>query len=262
VISLKEIIAESVKKAKEAPLVLSELYDDLQKEADDEKQNQEKIKTNKDQSKAKSDADSLFSDDDSELSDDNPEDNIGGDDVSSMEKPQKDTSNAAKEKAMSTEDVSTDTEGLIELVNLIRSGQSTKDPNTMKQLRKWFEEMNEASQLFTITILDGLKDIITGGQSANLADKPSDPDIKDKVKVVSMDDENKDEHGQPRDFKDPIPDKTIQRQPTRQIVPQRRAVNKDNLEDITPPVVVGRRNESYIKEYKNKIIKILSEENE
>jgi hypothetical protein len=243
---LDTVILESVESAKRT---LNEDAMQLQYEADEEKSKQERQKS------AKGDVDALFGgggDDEveqepkqksSDMGDESGEEldldsmDMGGEDI--------DTSDASAEAAKAIT-VTQDVDGIVDLLNLIRSGRSLKNAEILKQLTTWIDEMSDAEKLFTVTVLSGIKDIVTAGESAEEAEDPDDAGVS----VTMQKDEDVDQTGGKKEIGEPLG----QTPP-----PSVRVARSDGLEDTSAPIVVGRRNESFMKEYRNKIRELIGD---
>lgn len=239
------LVNESVRKAKSTPL-LREDYAELQREADDEKDKQDKQKS------AKDDVDALFGGGD-EGGDEGGEEggDLGGDEGGDMDmdldlggdevEQQVDTSDASRQAAKAIT-VTQDVEGIVDLLNLIRSGRSLKNAEVLEELTKWLEDMTDAQKLFTVTVLSGIKDIVTAGESAEEAQDPDDAGVD-----VTMPEE---EGMEKKRGKKAPGDATGEAPSVSQVT---------SVEDTSAPIVVGRRNEAYIRAYRDKIRSLIGD---
>lgn len=235
------LVAESVDRAKDARL-LCEDYAELQREADDEKDNQERTKS------AKDDVDALFGGGKGQGGPEGKggEETLGGDeggedmDLDIGGEPEVDTSDAAS-KAAKAITVTADVEGIVDLLNLIRSGRSLKNANILEELTTWLEDMTDAQKLFTVTVLTGIKDIITAGESAEEAEDPDESGVD----VTMPKEEDKAMRG---------------KQEPGEATGEAPAVTQvTSVEDTTAPIVVGRRNEAYVRAYRDRIRQLIGD---
>lgn len=135
------------------------------------------------------------------------------------------------------------TDGLISTLNMIRAGRSFKEPDIADQLKQYMEDqLNDNERLALATFLSAIRDI-SGGETAKDAPEPGDENIKIDV----TDKEREEEYNGPTD----VEQKAAQ-------VPAPRRRRARDLEDTTPPIRVGMRNESKEREYRNHIRKILA----
>jgi hypothetical protein len=137
------------------------------------------------------------------------------------------------------------TDGLISTLNMIRAGRSFKEADVADQLKQYMEDqLNDNERLALATFLSAIRDI-SGGETAKDAPEPGDENIKIDV----TDRERDEEQAGPTDVE----------QRAAQVPAPRRRTSVRDLEDTTPPITVGRRNEAKIREYREHVQKILQE---
>lgn len=160
-------------------------------------------------------------------------------------------------------------DGVGSVLNLLRGGRSFKDPNVAKEFRKYFEGLTEAEKLALATFISALKDIAVG-ESADQAPDPSDPQTNLQISAMNSDMNTQQQAQQPQQNTQqaamnpqmPQPQQ-VQGQPgmvPQQMVPMPQQMppeQNDELEDTQAPIVVGRRNESVNKEFREKIRELI-----
>lgn len=128
-------------------------------------------------------------------------------------------------------------DGLIATLNMIRAGRSFKEADIASQLRKYFEEnLNDSERLALATFLSALQDIVSGSPAED-APEPGDENVN-----IDATDKERAEH-----------------QPTYQKrrMPQRRQSQPRGVEDTSPPIQVGPRDERLSEEYRKHIRSLL-----
>lgn len=205
----------------------------------------------------KDDNSSLFAKD-GEEEDGDKEVDLGGDDTSvdldvgGMEEPEQQTQQSQPEKQKKVDIRPTPltlelgeptSDGLIAAFNMIRGGRSFKEPDVATQLRKYFDEqLNDKERLALATFLSGVRDIV-GGTPAGEAVEPGDENISIEV---SGDEQKNSDQGQNVQQQPQQQAQPQQQQPgmgMRQASPSMAQQSSQNVEDTTPPIKVGSRDE-------------------
>lgn len=161
-------------------------------------------------------------------------------------------------------------DGVESMLNLMRGGRSFKDPNVSKELRKYFESLTEAEKLALATFLTALKDIGVG-QPAEKAPDPSDPETsltissREKGKNIQQQQNTQNPQAQNPQAQQPGAGGPQSMQPqtvrSSQSPEQQQMVQSDELEDTSPPIVVGKRNESVSESFRKQIKELIKRAN-
>ena len=73
------------------------------------------------------------------------------------------------------------------MMNMMRSGKSSKDPETQKSLNAYFKGLNAGEKQALFVLLSGLTQILAGGVSGESAPDPSQVGIKIKPRQAEKD---------------------------------------------------------------------------
>jgi hypothetical protein len=71
---------------------------------------------------------------------------------------------------------------VVTLMNMMRSGRSTKDPNTEESLKDYFKGLNPGEKQALFVLLSGLTQILAGGVEGDAAPDPAEVGIKIKAR--------------------------------------------------------------------------------
>ena len=66
-------------------------------------------------------------------------------------------------------------EDIIEKLNVVRSGKSTKDADVKREMSEYVAQFTEEEKLALVAFLEGLGQILTGGIDSEAASDPADP---------------------------------------------------------------------------------------
>jgi hypothetical protein len=66
-------------------------------------------------------------------------------------------------------------EDIIDKLNIVRSGRSTKDADVKRELDEYIAQFNEDEKTALVAFLEGLGQILTSGVDSNDASDPQDP---------------------------------------------------------------------------------------
>jgi hypothetical protein len=78
-------------------------------------------------------------------------------------------------------------EQVITLMNMMRSGKSTKDPRTKNSLGDYFKGLNSGERQALFVLLSGLTQILAGGVEGEAAPDPAEVGIRIKAKAAERD---------------------------------------------------------------------------
>ena len=76
---------------------------------------------------------------------------------------------------------------VITLMNMMRSGKSTKDPRTKNSLGDYFKGLNSGERQALFVLLSGITQILAGGVDGNAAPDPAEVGIRIKAKAAERD---------------------------------------------------------------------------
>lgn len=76
---------------------------------------------------------------------------------------------------------------VVNMMNMMRSGRSTKDPETKKSLRDYFDGLNPGERQTLFVLLSGLTQILAGGVGGEEAPDPAEVGIKIKPREAEKD---------------------------------------------------------------------------
>ena len=83
-----------------------------------------------------------------------------------------------------------DVEQIINMLNMLRSGKSTKDEEVKKQLGEYFDSLTAGDRQALFVLMSGLTQIMTSGIEGNAAPAPAKVGIKINAKRKKKDDED------------------------------------------------------------------------
>lgn len=76
---------------------------------------------------------------------------------------------------------------VVTLMNMMRSGRSTKDPSTKESLKDYFKGLNPGEKQALFVLLSGLTQILAGGVAGDEAPDPAEVGIKIKARRADSD---------------------------------------------------------------------------